>query len=90
MVLVAGIGGIFTLGTGLWSISVFVIPMENDLGWSRTTIFGALTVRALVAGALAPLVGASFSSSKNFNHAKREKAMANTIHDGCIPPQKIL
>ncbi len=63
MVLVAGIGGIFTLGTGLWSISVFVIPMENDLGWSRTTIFGALTVRALVAGALAPLVGPLFDTN---------------------------
>lgn len=62
MVLVAGMGGIFTLGTGLWSISVFVIPMENDLGWNRTTIFGALTVRALVAGVLAPLAGPLFDT----------------------------
>ena len=62
MVLVAGMGGVFTLGTGLWSISVFVIPMENDLGWNRTTIFGALTVRALVAGVLAPLVGPLFDT----------------------------
>ena len=62
MVLVAGMGGVFTLGTGLWSICVFVIPMVNDLGWNRTTIFGALTVRALVAGVLAPLVGPLFDT----------------------------
>ncbi len=62
MVLVAGIGGVFTLGTGLWSISVFVTPMEAELGWNRTTIFGALTVRALVAGGLSPLIGPLFDT----------------------------
>ena len=62
MVTVAGLGGVFTLGTGLWSIGIFVAPMQDDLGWSRTAIFGALTVRALVAGALAPFIGPFFDT----------------------------
>lgn len=32
-------------------------PMTLALGWSRTSYFGALTVRSLVAGGLAPIVG---------------------------------
>ena len=62
MVTVAGVGGVFTLGTGLWSIGIFVTPMQDELGWSRTAIFGALTVRALVAGALAPFIGPLFDT----------------------------
>ena len=64
MVTVAGVGGVFTLGTGLWSIGIFVTPMQDELGWSRTAIFGALTVRALVAGALAPFIGPLFDTKK--------------------------
>jgi cyanate permease len=62
MVAVAGLGGVFTLGTGLWSIGIFVSPMQDELGWSRTAIFGALTVRALVAGALSPFIGPFFDT----------------------------
>jgi cyanate permease len=62
MVTVAGLGGVFTLGTGLWSIGIFVSPMQDELGWSRTAIFGALTVRALVAGALSPFIGPFFDT----------------------------
>ena len=62
MVTVAGVGGVFALGTGLWSIGIFVTPMQDELGWSRTAIFGALTVRALVAGALAPFIGPLFDT----------------------------
>ena len=62
MVLVAATGGVFTLGTGLWSVGAFVIPMEEELGWNRTTLLGGLTVRALVAGALSPFIGPLFDT----------------------------
>ena len=60
--LVAGAGGVFTLGTGLWSVGAFVVPMEAELEWNRTTLLGGLTVRALAAGALAPFVGPLFDT----------------------------
>ena len=28
--------------------SIMIVPMEQDLGWSRTTLLGALTVTTLV------------------------------------------
>ena len=60
--LVAGAGGVFTLGTGLWSVGAFVVPMEAELEWNRTTLLGGLTVRALAAGAMAPFVGPLFDT----------------------------
>ncbi|MDE2824489.1 MAG: hypothetical protein OXK79_13385, partial [Chloroflexota bacterium] len=62
IVLVAGTGGVFTLGTGLWSVGAFVVPMEAELDWNRTTLLGGLTVRALVAGAIAPFIGPVFDT----------------------------
>ena len=48
----------FMVGTSIFSIGVFATPMEGELGWSRSVLFGALSVR-LVAGALiAPVLGA--------------------------------
>ena len=41
-----------------------MIPMESDLGWSRTTIFGALSIRALVGGLLAPVIGPYLDTSR--------------------------
>ena len=54
---VAMIAGSFSTGLGVWGVSVFLKPMTEALGWSRTSFFGALTVRSLVAGALAPFIG---------------------------------
>jgi MFS family permease len=41
-----------------YSFSLFVVPMEAELGWSRTTLDGALSLGLLVAGLLAYPVGA--------------------------------
>ena len=41
--------------TTFWGLPVFVTPMIDDTGWSRTPIFGALTVRFIV-GALGGLL----------------------------------
>ena len=60
--LIAATGGVFTLGTGLWSMGAFVVPMEEELGWNRTTLFAGLTIRALAAGAMAPFIGPVFDT----------------------------
>ena len=64
IVLIAATGGVFTLGTGLWSMGAFVIPMEEELGWNRTTLFAGMTIRALAAGAMAPFIGPIFDTRK--------------------------
>ena len=51
------ISGAFMTGAGTWAFSLFVRPMTEDLGWSRSAFFGALTVRSIVSGLIAPLVG---------------------------------
>lgn len=43
-------------------MGAFVIPMEEDLGWNRTTLFAGLTIRALAAGAIAPFIGPVFDT----------------------------
>jgi MFS family permease len=45
-------------GSLYYSFSLFVVPMEAELGWSRATLDGALSLGLLVAGLLAYPVGA--------------------------------
>jgi sugar phosphate permease len=47
----------FASGISIWSISIFVAPMTDELGWSRTSFFAALTIRSVIAGLLAPIMG---------------------------------
>ncbi len=49
--------GAFTTGAGTWAVSLFVQPMTEELGWSRSAFFGALTVRSIVSGLIAPVIG---------------------------------
>jgi OFA family oxalate/formate antiporter-like MFS transporter len=58
------LGGVFNSGLSLWGIGIFVRPMEEDLGWSRATFFGALSVRGVIAGLLSPFVGPLLDSAK--------------------------
>jgi len=51
------IAGAFTTGAGTWGVSLFVKPMTDELGWSRSAFFGALTMRSIIAGILAPIIG---------------------------------
>jgi MFS family permease len=53
----AAISAAFVLGSAQFALSAFLVPMQQELGWSRTAIFGALAVRYLVAGVLAPVIG---------------------------------
>jgi OFA family oxalate/formate antiporter-like MFS transporter len=57
MVGAAAVNGSFVLGSAQFSLSVFLVPMEEDLGWSRSTLFFALALRQLFGGLLGPLIG---------------------------------
>lgn len=48
--------GFFNSGQS-WVTSVFVIPMQDELGWSRSAIYGASALRGVTALVSAPLVG---------------------------------
>lgn len=57
IVFAAAVKGAFNVGSAVFASSVFLVPMQDDLGWSRTLIFGALAVRTLAGGLLSPIVG---------------------------------
>jgi sugar phosphate permease len=67
--------GVFAGGIGFWGIGVFALPMEDELGWSRTTIFAALSIRALVGGAVAPFIGPVLDSRRG----PRRLALAGSV-----------
>jgi len=61
---IAMVSGAFQTGVGIWGVSVFVSPMEDELGWSRAAFFVALTIRTALTGVLSPIVG-PWRDSKN-------------------------
>lgn len=40
-----------------YTLPVLLVPMRDELGWSRSTILGAYAVAILISGLLAPAVG---------------------------------
>ena len=54
---VAFVGSGLGSGVSIWGASVFILPMTEELGWSRTEFFAAFAVRAVVVGVAAPVVG---------------------------------
>lgn len=54
---VAFIGSGIGSGVAIWGASVFVLPMTEEFGWSRTAFFSAFTVRAVLVGLSAPVIG---------------------------------
>jgi MFS transporter, OFA family, oxalate/formate antiporter len=58
------LGGVFNSGLSLWGIGIFIKPMEEELGWSRATIFAAVSLRGVVAGLLSPFVGPLLDTQK--------------------------
>ena len=57
VVLGAALNGSFVLGSAQFALGAFLIPMEEDLGWSNSVLFGALAVRQLIGGLLGPVIG---------------------------------
>ncbi len=67
----SGIGS----GTAIWGPSVLLLPMTEELGWSRTEFFSAFLVRELLIGLAAPLVGPLYDSK----HGPRVLAVAGAV-----------
>ena len=57
ILLSSGIATIAACAAAALTLSVFVTPMANELGWSRTLIIGAPTIAGLIAITLAPISG---------------------------------
>lgn len=57
IVLGGAVGGSFMLGSAQFATSTFLVPMQEELGWSQTVIFGAFSVRILVGGLLGAFLG---------------------------------
>ncbi len=53
----ASIAGFTATLTGPAGFSVFIAPMSDDLGWSRSVLVGALSVGTIIGASLAPFVG---------------------------------
>ena len=45
-----------TSGATLWGFAFFSVPMGEELGWSRSTIFLAITLRAIVTAITTPFI----------------------------------
>lgn len=57
VVLGGAVNASFVLGSAQFALSTFLVPMEEELGWSRNVFFGALSLRFLLAGMLGPVIG---------------------------------
>src|SRR5882757_3914632 len=49
--------GLSRQGGAVATLSVFVAPMTNEFGWSRTAISGAVSLGGLLAAVAAPSLG---------------------------------
>jgi MFS family permease len=47
-----------TVGVGLYTLPVFLVPLQNHFGWSRAAIAAGGSVGALTAGLISPMAGA--------------------------------
>mgnify|MGYP001823310271 CR=1 FL=1 len=57
--LIAGVSALSigaVLGTAQFAFSLFILPLEESFGWSRTQVNGALTF-GVVSGLLSPTIG---------------------------------
>jgi len=64
IVAIAFLGSGIGSGVAIWGASVFIIPMTEELGWTRTAFFVAFTVRAALVGLTAPLFGPLFDTRR--------------------------
>lgn len=57
--LVAGVAITQTVSWGVlyYTFSVLLVPMQDDLGWSRSTLVGGFTTAVVLSGLAAPTVG---------------------------------
>ena len=57
--IVFGSAGALSVSSGVsfWAFGLFIDPLEEEFGWSRTQVTGAISLAWLVTGLLGPLVG---------------------------------
>ena len=53
----AGAIGFANAASAISILTIFVVPMSDEFGWSRTAIAGATTVGAILGALLAPFIG---------------------------------
>lgn len=51
------LAGFARQGPAVAVVSVFVVPMTNEFGWSRTTMAGAVSLGGVLAAFVAPMIG---------------------------------
>ena len=49
--------GAVSNGVAFWAFGAFAVPMTTELGWSRSAYLGAMTIRSVLSGLMAPLLG---------------------------------
>jgi MFS family permease len=57
LVFAGSVNSAFVLGGGQFAASTFLVPMQDELGWSRTMLFGAFSLRGLLGGFMEAAVG---------------------------------
>lgn len=58
LVFVSNIGVLVSM-LYIYAVGAFVLPLEEEFGWSRTTITSGITIISVIAVVMAPLVGAT-------------------------------
>ena len=51
------LAGLLSVGIHFWGFSVFIVPMEEDLGWSRSELLAAPAIGGLIFVLLSPILG---------------------------------
>lgn len=81
------VGGLVVTGcinnSFYWLPALFVLPMHEELGWSRTSIIAALTVRGLVGAFVSPFFGALLDKPDG---ARRLAAFAGLVGGSALIP----
>jgi MFS family permease len=57
IVALTGASGVFAGGTSQAFLGLFVIPIQDETGWSRAAIAGAITLATFAGGGISPFVG---------------------------------
>ncbi len=57
IVAICAIAGAFNVGLMIWGLGVFLSPMQEELGWNRSTFFLPLAVGGIAASILGPIIG---------------------------------
>ncbi len=57
IVITAGAAEFANAASSITVLTIFVIPMTDEFGWSRTEISGATSIGALIGATIAPLIG---------------------------------